>query len=268
MTATHLSALIAAAFSALIATPAWAEDEAPAHEAGSDAELARQLANPVSSLISLPFQFNYDCCHEPGDSGRWLLNVQPVVPLNLSEDWNLIIRTIVPMIYDEGTEQTGFGDTTQSFFFSPSHPQNGLTWAIGPALYYPTGTDGLSAAQWGAGPTALVLKQQGRVTYGFLANHIWSFAGDEDSADLSTTFIQPFFNYTFPDSTGILINSESTYDWEHDQWTVPINVGLSHMYQVGDQRLQLALVGRAYLEAPDNGPDWGVRFVTTFLFPR
>lgn len=233
----------------------------------SDAELAHQLANPVSSLISVPFQLNYDCCAGPNDDERFTLNIQPVIPLQLNDRWNLIIRTIVPVIHQDGIDDaTGLGDTTQSFFFSPPSV-DGLTWAVGPVLFYPSGTDGLSARQWGAGPTALVLKQKGTTTYGILANHIWSVDGAESGPDISSTFLQPFFNYTFHDSTGLTINTEASYDWQNDQWTVPVHAGVSHLYNWGGQRVQLALNGRVYLEGPDGGPDWGLRFVTTLLFP-
>lgn len=236
----------------------------------TDADLAQKLANPVSSLISVPLQFNYDCCMGPDDSGRYLLNVQPVVPLTLNDDWNLIIRTILPVIsQDIGFgDQSGLGDTTQSFFFSPQTGSKTI-WAIGPVFYYPTGTDGFSGAKWGAGPTALVLKEaEGGTTYGVLANHVWSFAGAESHADISSTFIQPFFSHTFPNATGLSVNAETSYDWEHDQWTVPVNVGVNHVYKFGGQRVQLGLGGRVYLEGPDDGPDWGLRFTTTFLFPK
>ena len=242
---------------------------AAAQEETSDRELAKQLANPVSSLISVPFQFNYDCCYNADhDDPRYTVNVQPVVPIALNANWNLIVRTILPIVYASGDiDHAGFGDTTQSFFFSPrSH--NGFTWAVGPALYYPTGTDDLSAAKWGAGPTALALREQGHATYGVLFNHIWSVAGDDSHADFSNTFIQPFFSYTLPDTTGISINSESTYDWKHDQWTVPINVGVNHLYAIHGQRVQLGATARAYLDAPSDGPDWGLRFNATLLFPQ
>ena len=252
------------------------EQQQPAGQeaASSDAELAHKLANPVSSLVSLPLQLNYDCCAgvDPDDDGAFLLNVQPVMPFTLNDRWNMIVRTILPVHYREGRsaidgEGFGFGDVTQSFFFSPQ-PVNGLTWAVGPAFLWPTGSEGYESGKWGAGPTGLLLKQDGRITYGILANHIWSVAGAENRPDISNTFLQPFFNYVFPDSTGIQINTESTYDWEREQWTVPINAGVTHVYNISGQRVSLGAFGRVYAASPDNGPDWGVRFVATFLFPK
>ena len=112
----------------------------------SDSDLAKQLANPVSSLISIPFQSNYDCCFGPNDASRYLLNIQPVIPITLNPDWNLIVRTILPVISMGSPaptipSSTGLGDTTQSFFFSPSQSVNGVTWGVGPVFLWPTGNN-------------------------------------------------------------------------------------------------------------------------------
>jgi len=240
----------------------------------SDAELAKQLSNPVASLISVPLQNNYDCCYGPEDAGRYTLNIQPVIPMKLGEDWNLIIRTIVPVVWEDATvaggdESFGFGDVTQSFFFSPRKPgPSGIVWGVGPAILYPLGNDELGTEKWGLGPTALVLKQSGPTTVGLLANHIWSVAGQENRDDVSTTFIQPFYGYAYPDSTSITINLEASYDWEHEAWNVPLNAGVSHIYKFGQQRVSLGIQGRYYLKRPEEGPEWGMRFVATFLFPE
>ena len=241
-------------------------------EAAGDDDLATKLANPVSDLISVPFQFNYDCCYGPEDGSRYTLNIQPVIPFKLKPDLSLVVRTIIPVIDQEPTTSTsgdhfGLGDITQTFFFSPP-PKNGLTWAVGPAFLWPVGTDGLSADKWGVGPSALVLKQRSGTTVGMLANHIWSYAGDSDRQDISTTFLQPFVSHTWPSTTGVSLNLEASYDWKGEDWTVPINAGVSHIYTFGKQKVQMGVFGRVYLASPDDGPDWGLRFVATFLIPE
>lgn len=245
---------------------------AVAHAQHDDAELAKQLANPVASLISVPLQLNYDCCFGPSDGARTTLNVQPVIPVALNDDWNLIIRTIVPVVFQESPapgvgDSSGLSDTTQSFFFSPKS-KGGVTWAVGPAFLYPTATDGLGSGKWGAGPTGLVLRQQGHVTYGLLANHIWSFAGPDSHQDVSQTFIQPFWSHTGATATTFGVNSEASYNWQSEEWTVPINVSVSHLYKFGQQRVSLGVDAKVYAVSPDDGPDWGLRAVATFLFPE
>ncbi|MES3027302.1 MAG: transporter [Pseudomonadota bacterium] len=237
------------------------------------AELAKQLSNPVANLISVPFQANYDCCFGPEDAGKFTLNIQPVIPVSLNEDWNVIIRTIVPVIWQDETvagqgDSFGFGDVTQSFFFTPKKTKGGVVWGVGPAILYPLGNDELGTEKWGLGPTGLVLKQSGPTTVGMLVNHIWSVAGHKNRDDVSTTFLQPFYAYAYPNSTTVSINLESTYDWERDQWTIPLNAGVSHIYKVKEQPVSLAVQGRFYLERPEQGPEWGVRVVATLLFPK
>ena len=246
------------------AAPLWAQD---------DVELAKQLSNPVADLISVPLQNNWDFGIGPEDAMRYTLNVQPVIPFSISTDWNLITRTIMPVIHAEelvkgAGDKTGLGDILQSFFFSPKAPTSrGWIWGVGPVILYPSGTDGLSSHKWAAGPTAVFLKQESGWTYGLLANHIWSFSGGPDY-DLSSTFLQPFLTYTTKAATTFSLNTESIYDWEGEQWTVPINVMVSQMLKIGGMPMSFQVGGRAYAERPDGGPDWGLRFMVTFLFPK
>lgn len=243
-------------------------------QSGEDADaLAKALSNPVAALISVPFQYNYDATY--GDDGyRNTLNVQPVVPISLSQDWNLISRTILPLVYQNdvvpGTDQAGLGDTVQSLFFSPKEPTaSGLIWGVGPVIMLPTGTDDLGARTWGLGPTFVVLKQAGPWTYGALLNHIADVGGvGNRRADISATFVQPFVTHGFSGGRTLAINLESTYDWKGNQWTVPLNIQYSKVTKLGSQMISFQGGVRAYLETPAGGPDWGARFAVTLLFPR
>jgi len=244
-------------------------------EAGGDdaAELAKQLQNPVASLISVPFQNNFEFNLGPnGDGFKYTLNFQPVIPVSLGKDWNLIIRTILPIISQDdvipGTSQGGLGDIVQSFFFSPKKPVGGLILGFGPVFLYPSATDSLLGSEkWGAGPTGLVLKQTGGWTYGLLFNQIWSYAGEESRNYVSATFLQPFISYTTKTKTTFGLNTESTYDWHNSQWTVPINLSVSQLVKVGKMPVQFALGAKVYAAGPSGSPDWGLRFVVTPLFP-
>lgn len=241
-----------------------------------NAELAKKLSNPVASLISVPIQMNYDERFGSPEGGRKLyVNVQPVIPVSINNDWNMISRTIVPLINQDnvipGTSQSGLGDITQSLFFSPKQPTaGGLIWGVGPVFLLPTGSDDLlSARKWGLGPTAVLLKQQGPWTYGALGNHIWSVGGDSDRADISTTFLQPFVAYTTPTAWTFNANLESTYDWKNEQWSVPINATVSKMLRVKGQAMSVGGGVRYWAEGPQNGPHgWGYRVFLTFLFPK
>jgi hypothetical protein len=258
-----------------------AEEAASSQGGGGDegkdqsVEMAKTLANPIGALISVPFQNNFDFGGGPnGDGFQYKLNLQPIVPITLNQDWLLISRTILPVVYQENivgtSSQGGLADTLQSFFLSPVKPtQHGWIWGAGPALLLPTATDDLLGAEkWGAGPTAVVLKQQNGWTYGALANHIWSFAGESDRAEVNATFLQPFVSFTTKKATTFTLNSESTYDWANDQWTVPLNFMVQQLVKIGKQPVALVAGARYYADKPADGPEWGLRFAVIFLFPK
>jgi len=240
-------------------------------------DLAKQLSNPIASLTSVPLQLNYDeGLGAGGDGTRWLLNIQPVIPVSIGSDWNLISRTIVPLLSQDdvaasGDSQSGFGDVLQSLFFSPKAlTSSGWTWGVGPALLLNTASDELlGTGKWAAGPTAVALKQtESGWTYGALVNHLWSFAGDNDRADVSSTFLQPFMARGLGQGRTLSFNFESSYDWKAKQWTLPFNLGYSQVSKIGSQRVSYQAGARYYLEAPDGGPEWGLRFVLTLLYPK
>ncbi|MFC6688908.1 transporter [Jhaorihella thermophila] len=208
----RLSRLIAAAIF-VVSPVSGVADEA--------ADLAKQLSNPISSLISVPLQYNYDRgMGATGTGHRQTLNIQPVVPISTGQDWNLISRTIIPVIRQKdvvpGTRRSGVGDIVQSFFSPKAPTAGGLIWGAGPVLLLPTHSK-VSGRQAAAGITAVGLKQAGPWTYGALANHLWSIGETRNSGTrISSTFFQPFVSYSTPDAWTFTLNSETTYDWIGD----------------------------------------------------
>jgi hypothetical protein len=244
--------------------------------ANDDADaLALKLQNPVASLISVPIQNNWDFGIGATDAMRYTVNIQPVIPFKLNDDLNLITRTIVPIIHAEspvagGDSISGMGDIVQSFFLSPAKPTaSGIIWGAGPVFLYPSATNNrLGTEKFGLGPTAVLLRQQGPWTYGGLVNHIWSVTGDRQRADVSATFLNPFLSYTTSKQTTYSLSTDSTYDWESHQWLVPVQAGVSQLVMLGKQPVQFSGSARYYAEAPKGGPDWGLRFSVTLLFPK
>lgn len=227
-------------------------------------ELAKKLANPVSSLISVPIQYNVDFDIGSENGTKHYVNVQPVIPHSLNEHMNLITRVIVPVLHQDDVfgdsgSQFGLGDINRSFFFSPKEPVGGWIVAAGPVFLLPTATDELLGGEkWGAGPTVLALQQSKEGwTYGALVNHIWSFAGNDDRSEISNTFLQPFVSKTLPGGRTVTLNLESSYDWVGEHWNVPVNLGYSQVTQWSSRRLSWQVGVRYFVETPGQGPDWG-----------
>ena len=239
-------------------------------------DLAKAAQNPVASMISLPFQNNTNFGVGPGDDTQNILNIQPVIPVKLSENWNLITRTIAPVIYQPelvpGTgSEFGLGDINMTLFLSPAKPGK-LIWGIGPALSFPTATDTvLGTDKWSAGPSAVALTMQGPWVVGGLASNLWSYAGDDDRSDVNQFLFQYFINYNLPKGWYVSSAPIITANWEADsgnQWTVPFGGGVGKIFKIGKQPLNAQVQAFYNVEKPDNGPDWSLRLQLQFLFPK
>jgi hypothetical protein len=266
----HAAAYAITSMAAFAALPAVAQQD-------QEAELAKQTLNPVAALISVPLKYDYNSNLGPTESGRQsVLTVQPVIPISISADWNMISRSIIPVINQQnivpgtGTQQ-GLGDTTQQFYFSPKKPTDaGWIWGVGPQFQLPTGASMLTASKWGAGPDVVVLKQRNGWTYGALVTQMWSISGDSQKSNYSNSFVQPFLAYTFKTFTTPGINTESTYNWKTRQWSVPVNLTVTQILKVGKQPVSLQAGMRYWADTPDgSGPkNWGYRLQLTLLFPK
>ena len=274
ITSVRLAALIAAT-SLFAADPSTSAPPTNIVQAPDDtsAELAKKLSNPLSDLVIVPFENNFDFGGGPKDDGfSYTLKVQAVMPISLNEHWNLISRTIISYIDQRdmsgATHQSGLGDTLQSIFISPKEPTRWI-WGAGPVFLLPTATDDLlGGKKFAIGPTAVVLRQTHGWTYGMLVNHLWSVAGKSNRDDMSATYLQTILDYTTKHQTTFGLSSESSYDWKQSQWTVPLIVNLGQLVKIGKLPIDCKLSGKYYAEAPEGAPDWGLRFTITFLFPK
>jgi hypothetical protein len=203
------------------------------------------------------------------------VNVQPVIPITLSEDWLLVSRTVVPFInqpkpIDDTT--FGIGDINPQFFFVPTTSNSELTIGFGPTIVLPTASATVTGSgKWGFGPTGVIFWTRGKIVAGTLASHTWSIAGDPNRRRIDVTFIQPFFNYNLPKGWFLVTAPFITADWanrDRDQWTVPIGGGVGRIFTVAKQPVNLSAQAYYNLVRPDEGSDWSLRLALTLLFPK
>src|SRR5215217_2246264 len=245
---------------------AFAQDTTAPTNAADPAELAKKLANPVASLISVPFQNNTDVGIGSYNGSKNILNVQPVIPVKLTQKLNLIARVVLPVISQhditgENTTQSGLSDAVVSGFVSPAEAKNGLVWGAGPAFLVPTATnDFLGTKKFGVGPTALILRQANGWTYGALVNQLWSVAGDEARANVNQMFLQPFLAYNWKSGAGLALNGEMTQSWEASTTSIFINPTVSGVTKLGKQIISLTVGPRIQVAAANGSKaDFGVR---------
>lgn len=244
-------------------------------EPSSEEALAKKTQNPVADLISIPFQNNFTFPTGPGDDVMYVLNIQPVIPLSLTEDWNLITRTIVPIIHQPGlatgqSSDNGIGDLQFSAFLSPAE-STGLIWGAGPVLRFPTASrDTLGSEKWSAGPSFVGLSSQGPWVVGGLIQNLWSYAGDSDRADVNQLLVQPFLNYNLPDGWYLTSSPVVTADWNRSRqkWTVPVGGGFGKIVRLGKLPVNLQLQAYYNVAKPDAVGDWTIRFQIQLLFPK
>ncbi len=275
MTASRLFGLGFAAAMAL-AAPAMAQQQRSPSDISQRAhDLSQAVANPIAHLISVPFQNDLDFGIGRKNAVQNTLNVEPVVPIRLTNEWSVVTRTILPVIYHQSTfagdrNEFGLGDTSFSAFFTRagSAAPGALMLGAGPMIRLPTATDNLLGnRRWAAGPTAIMVKQTQNWTVGVLASHVWSFGDSAARAGYSLTSFQPFVVRQLGNGLSIGANLEATYEWDTRAMAVPLNLRVSQIVRLGPLPVSIFAGPRVYLQRPSGGPDWGLRFGAQFLFP-
>jgi hypothetical protein len=244
----------------------------------SDDELAKAVQNPVADLISVPFQNNTNFNVGPRNGTQNVLNIQPVIPFNVNPQWNVITRTILPVVTQPGfapgqDSTTGVSDMVFSAFLSPN-TASGLIWGAGLAAQLPThSSDRLGNDRWGLGPTAVVLhvERGDPWVYGALVNNIWSVSSSGSDSSYNNFLLQPFVNYNFPGGVYLVSAPIITANWKADssqRWIVPLGGGVGRIVRIGQLPVNLSASAFYNVVRPDNGPDWQLRVAVQFLFPR
>jgi hypothetical protein len=244
----------------------------------SPEELAKLAQNPVGNLISLPFQNNTNFDFGPLEKTQNVLNIQPVYPIHVNADWNVITRTIMPLLWQPalypGQGSTfGLSDVQFSAFLSPASPGDWI-WGAGAIAQLPTNTDDvLGNDNWGLGPTAVLLHMQrgNPWVYGALINNVWSVTDSNDAAPINQMLLQPFLNYNFTGGTYLTVSPIVTANWEADGgdvWTVPLGGGVGHIFHFGKLPVNTQVAGYYNVATPEFGADWQLRFQVQLMFPK
>jgi hypothetical protein len=235
-------------------------------------ELAKQDQNPLARLIRLQLEDNAQFGFGPDNEVLNFLRVQPIIPFDLSEDWSLITRTVIPIVHQPWPESAdGLSDIALQLFLSPEQGGN-FIWGAGPAFVFPTATDKIiGTGKWSAGPAVVGVYTSGPWVVGAIVNQLWSFAGDDDRPDVNAMTLRPIINYNLPD--GWFVGSSPTIaaNWEVDsnnRWLVPVGGGVGKLFAIGSKWMSISLEGYYHVESPEIGPDWQLRLQLTFLLPK
>lgn len=267
---------------ASLSAGASAQSSPPAQPAGSEGtsatELAKKLQNPIGDLYSFPFQNSTNFRYGPNRGTQNILNIQPVIPIHINQDWNVITRTILPLIWQPSLQPGrsvpfGTGSATFSAFLSPSRPVDGWLWGVGPVIQLPTASDSsLGSNVWGGGPTGVLVYMKGPWVAGVLANNVWSFGGrpGPGGTRYNTFLAQPFLNYNFGEGWYVGTSPIITANWltaGDKAWTLPLGAQVGRVIKIGG-KLPVNLTLGAYYNAlrPEYGSTWQLRSQVTLIF--
>lgn len=248
----------------------------------AEADLGKKILNPVSDLINIPFQFDFDNGADNGNAN--FLNIQPVYPVKF-KDWHYVSRLIVPLVdapggvpglvnipsSEPGERAQGLGDINYSLFLSPAK-ETPWEWGAGASVTLPTATSkSLGSGKWSAGPTAAVLRWQKWGGTGVMVRQLWSFAGEDDRSEVSQLLIQPFVGYKLQNGWSLMSMMQWTSNWQAaagNRWTIPVGGGVAKLFKLQGQAINTRLEAYVNVVKPDGAPDWTLRYTFQLLFPK
>jgi len=251
-----------------------AQEPSQAEQDAKATELAKAAQNPVADMNSIPVQFNWTTGGGLGEETQQIINIQPVLPLPINENWNLISRTIVPMVNLPGPGSDrikGIADIQEQLYLTPTKTK-GVVWGVGPVFSFPTSTNvATETGQFALGPTFVALVIGKKWVYGGVVNQLWRIAGSTETDAINSFFVQPFINYNLKKGWAISTAPAITANWDApdgQQWTVPLGLGVSKITMVGKQPMNVLLQYYHNVERPDAAGADVVRMQFTLLYPR
>jgi hypothetical protein len=258
----------------LIAPSTLSQGIAPA--SSQESEIAKQAQNPIARLISVPLENDFNPQTGVNKEDSYVLQMKPVVPINLSKGWNSITRTIIPVIQTPDPASgvdgaSGLGDINLSLFLSPAKA-GPIIWGAGPIVSFPTASDDiLGTGKLSVGPTVVILRSQGRWLYGALVYNLFSVAGPSARSDVNQMLMQPFVNYNLRQKWYLTSSPYITANWEkirNDRWTLPVGGGVGKIVYL--EKLPVNVYGQLFrnVESPEGATCWSARLQVQFLFPK
>jgi hypothetical protein len=244
----------------------------------SASELNRQLTNPVSSIWSISNQFNNFELNNGQWNNNW--NFQPVLPLSLTKDWNLITRPVMPFYNivphetspGEFARDAGLGDLALLELLSPAHSGNWVLGA-GPTAIFPTATSHFTGqGKWQLGPSVVVGYLTKQFFIGVFPQQWWSIGGEHGRPDTNQMNLQPIATLFFGEGWSVGYSGNILADWtapSEDVWTVPVGLGLGKVVKFGRLPVKIQLAVQYMPVHPRiSGQEWNVQVSITPVIPK
>ena len=260
----HLCPVLGGVVTALILNSAFVTAKA--------VDLAKEDQNPLSRFYIIRFEDNAQFGFGPDNDVLNFFRIQPLIPFDLNENWNLVTRAVIPIVHQPWPESTdGLGDVALAMFLTPAKARK-FIWGVGPALVLPTATDALIGAEkWLAGPAVAGVYTSGPWLVGAVIQNLWSFAGDDGRQDVNVMTLRPVINYNLPNGWYLSSSPSIAANWKADgdnRWLVPLGGGVGKIFTIGGQRMSALVESYYHIMSPEIGPDWQLRLQLSFLYPE